>query len=54
MLAILLDFGIGNVIEKQAALKSADARISQLEALHRDLACPALITARQADLTNGK
>ena len=54
VLAILLDFGIGNVIEKQAALRSADARTSQLEARQRELACPALITARQADLTNGK
>ena len=45
VLAILLDFGIGNMIEKQSALNSADARAAQLEARQRELACPALITA---------
>ena len=49
VMAILLDFGIGNLIEKQAALKSADARTSQLEARQRELACPALITAGRRD-----
>ena len=39
VLAILGDFGIGNSMEKDAALESADARIKDLEALRSAKAC---------------
>ena len=41
VLAILGDFGIGNNMEKSAALASANSRIESLEALRRTKQCPA-------------
>lgn len=49
VLALLIDFGIGNLIAKQAALKSADARAAELEARQRELACPTQVTAGRRD-----
>ena len=41
VLAILGDFGIGNNMEKSAALASANTRIESLSALRRTKQCPA-------------
>ena len=41
VLAILGDFGIGNNMEKTAALASANARIGSLQDLRRAKQCPA-------------
>lgn len=40
VLAVLGDFGIGNSMEKSAALESADKRIADLEALKTARNCP--------------
>ena len=45
VLAILGDFGIGNNMEKSAALESADVRISDLNALRQTKQCPAVTPA---------
>jgi len=41
VLAFLGDFGIGNSLEKSAALESANARIARLSELKRTKQCPA-------------
>jgi hypothetical protein len=41
VLAILGDFGIGNSMEKSAALESANNRLTQLGELRRTKVCPA-------------
>jgi hypothetical protein len=41
VLAILGDFGIGNNLEKTAALESANSRIASLGELRRTKQCPA-------------
>lgn len=44
VLAILGDFGIGNNLEKSAALESANKRIEQLRALREAKKCPVTAT----------
>ena len=44
VLAILGDFGIGNAMEKSAALKSANARVASLGELRSSKQCPAKST----------
>jgi hypothetical protein len=39
VVAFLIDFGIGNAIEKSAAIKSADERISRLETMRKNEGC---------------
>lgn len=39
VLALLIDFGIGNAMAKSAALRSADERAEQLRAQQRTLGC---------------
>jgi len=39
--ALMMDFGIGNVVEKKAAFDAADRRIAQLEDLKKEKNCPA-------------
>lgn len=43
VLAFLGDFGIGNSLEKTAALESADARMKQLRTIQDRSKCPAKI-----------
>lgn len=39
VLAFLGDFGIGNNLEKQAAIESADKRLEQLSAIRKEKSC---------------
>ncbi|HSQ04339.1 MAG TPA: hypothetical protein VLN59_09910 [Burkholderiales bacterium] len=49
VLAILIDFGIGNAIEKNAAIKSADDRIARLKDLRKSEGCPEAVKSVQRE-----